>query len=178
MVLLFPAVLYTEWKEKLNFIDTRGLMIFVGGVISALNVADTAVMVVNAVKGVEVRTVISRHVRNLNKPMILSSTSWIMKKLISNKRLNIFRKESGTGAISGGSVFNQVVDVLKMEMYQWKPGGKPDVLPIPESEKEKADELHNALIEAAAENDEGLMELYFEKGACRKTKCAPVSGKG
>lgn len=69
---VFPAVLYTEWKDqKLNFIDTPGADDFVGGVISALNVADTAVMVVNAVKGVEVGTeIISRHVRNLNKPMI------------------------------------------------------------------------------------------------------------
>lgn len=90
---VFPAVLYTEWKDqKLNFIDTPGADDFVGGVISALNVADTAVMVVNAVKGVEVGTeIISRHVRNLNKPMIFVINSWIMKKLISNKRLNMHR---------------------------------------------------------------------------------------
>ena len=69
---VFPAVLYTEWKDqKLNFIDTPGADDFVGGVISALNVADTAVMVVNAVRGVEVGTeIISRHAKRLNKPMI------------------------------------------------------------------------------------------------------------
>ena len=75
---VFPAVLYTEWKDqKLNFIDTPGADDFVGGVISALNVADTAVMVVNAVKGVEVGTeIISRHVRNLNKPTYILHKSF------------------------------------------------------------------------------------------------------
>ena len=81
--------------------------------------------------------------------------------------------------VNQGLGFNQVVDVLKMEMYQWKPeGGKPDVLPIPESEKEKADELHNALIEAAAENDEGLMELYFEKGSLSEDEMRAGIRKG
>ena len=80
--------------------------------------------------------------------------------------------------VNQGLGFNQVVDVLKMEMYQWKPeGGKPDVLPIPESEKEKADELHNALIEAA-ENDEGLMELYFEKGSLSEDEMRAGIRKG
>jgi len=57
------------------------------------------------------------------------------------------------------------VDVLKMKMYQWKPeGGVPDVLEIPASEIEKAQELHNALVEAAAEHDEELMEKFFDQG--------------
>ena len=69
---VFPAVLYTEWKEhKLNFIDTPGADDFVGGVISALNVVDTGVMVINAVRGIEVGTeIISRHAKRLNKPLI------------------------------------------------------------------------------------------------------------
>ena len=162
---VFPAVLYTEWKDqKLNFIDTPGADDFVGGVISALNVADTAVMVVNAVKGVEVGTeIISRHVRNLNKPMIFVINQLDHEKANFEQTLEHAQASFGKKVVlvqypvNQGLGFNQVVDVLKMEMYQWKPeGGKPDVLPIPESEKEKADELHNALIEAAAENDEGF----------------------
>ncbi|MBD9177791.1 MAG: GTP-binding protein, partial [Odoribacter splanchnicus] len=168
---VFPAVLYTEWKEqKLNFIDTPGADDFVGGVISALNVADTAVMVVNAVRGVEVGTeIVSRHAKKLNKPVIFVVNQLDHEK--ANFEQTIEHAQASFGKkvvlvqypVNQGMGFNRVVDVLKMEMYQWKPeGGKPDVLPIPDSEKEKAGELHNALIEAAAENDETLMEKFFE----------------
>ena len=176
---VFPAVLYTEWKgQKLNFIDTPGADDFVGGVISALNVADTAVMVVNAVRGVEVGTeIISRHARKLHKPMI-----FIVNQL-DHEKANF--EQTGKKEVlvqypvNPGSGFNQVVDVLKMEMYQWKPeGGKPDVLPIPETEREKANELHNALVEAAAENDEGLMELYFKKGSLTEDEMRAGIRKG
>src|SRR5690606_31860598 len=64
-----------------------------------------------------------------------------------------------------GEDFNAIIDLLKMVMYKFPvDGGKPKKLAIPESEKEKADRLHNELVEKAAENDEALMEKYFEKG--------------
>ena len=51
-------------------------------------------------------------------------------------------------------------------MYRWKPeGGQPEELDIPEAEKAKAAELHAALVEAAAENDESLMEKFFDQGS-------------
>lgn len=171
---VFPAVLYAEWKnQKLNFIDTPGADDFVGGVISALEVADTAVMVVNAVKGIEVGTeIISRHAKRMNKPMIFIVNQLDHEKANFEQMLEHAKASFGNRVVqvqypvNPGVGFNMVVDVLKMEMYKWGPeGGKPEVLPIPDSEKEKADELHNALIEAAAENDEKLMELYFEKGS-------------
>lgn len=170
---VFPTVLYAEWKErKLNFIDTPGADDFVGGVISALNVADTGVMVINAIKGIEVGTeIIGRHAKRLNKPLILVVNQLDHEKANFDQTLEQLKASYGSKAVqiqypvNPGLGFNQVVDVLKMEMYQWKPeGGKPDVLPIPDSEREKAEELHNALIEAAAENDENLMELFFDKG--------------
>ena len=184
---VFSAALYTEWKEqKLNFIDTPGADDFVGGVISALNVADTAVMVVNAVKGIEVGTEItSRHAKKLNKPVILVINQLDHEK--ANFEQTIEQAQSSFGKkvvlvqypVNSGTGFNQVVDVLKMEMYQWKPeGGKPDVLPIPESEKEKATELYNILIEAAAENDDSLMELYFEKGSLSEDEMRSGIRKG
>ncbi|MDR0982948.1 MAG: elongation factor G [Culturomica sp.] len=172
---VFPAVLYAEWKDKkLNFIDTPGSDDFVGGVVSALEVADTAVMVVNTVKGVEVGTeIIGRHLKKKNKPMILLMNQLDHEKANFEQALDQAKMSFGNNKVvlvqypvNPGAGFNMVVDVLKMEMYKWKPeGGKPDVLPIPEEEKEKAEELRNALIEAAAENDENLMELYFEKGS-------------
>lgn len=170
---VFPAVLYAEWKEqKLNFIDTPGADDFVGGVISALSVADTGVLVINAVKGVEVGTeIISRRAQKMNKPLIFIINQLDHEKANFEQTVEQAKASFGKKVVlvqypvNQGSGFNMVVDVLKMEMYKWKPeGGKPDVLPIPDAEQEKAAELHNALIEAAAENDEKLMELYFEKG--------------
>ena len=68
--------------------------------------------------------------------------------------------------VNAGTNFNAVVDVLKMKMYRWKPeGGQPEELDIPEAEKAKAAELHAALVEAAAENDESLMEKFFDQGS-------------
>ena len=184
---VFPAVLYTEWKNyKLNFIDTPGADDFVGGVISALNVADTGVMVINAVKGVEVGTeIIARHAQRLNKPLIFIINQLDHEK--ANFEQTVEQAQTAFGSkvvlvqypVNQGTGFNKVVDVLKMEMYQWKPeGGKPDVLPIPPEEMDKAQELHNALIEAAAENDEGLMELYFDKGSLSEDEMRAGIRKG
>ena len=184
---VFPAVLYTEWKEhKLNFIDTPGADDFVGGVISALNVVDTGVMVINAVRGIEVGTeIISRHAKRLNKPLIFVINQVDHEKANFDHAVEQAKAAFGSKVVlvqypvNPGIGFNRVIDVLKMEMYQWKPeGGKPDVLPIPKEEEEKANELHNALIEAAAENDEGLMELFFDKGSLTEDEMRAGIRKG
>ena len=184
---VFPAVLYTEWKEhKLNFIDTPGADDFVGGVISALNVVDTGVMVINAVRGIEVGTeIISRHAKRLNKPLIFVINQVDHEKANFDHTVEQAKAAFGSKVVlvqypvNPGIGFNRVIDVLKMEMYQWKPeGGKPDVLPIPKEEEEKANELHNALIEAAAENDEGLMELFFDKGSLTEDEMRAGIRKG
>ena len=184
---VFPTVLYTEWKEhKLNFIDTPGADDFVGGVISALNVADTGIMVINAVRGVEVGTeIIGRHAKRLNKPLIFVINQLDHEKANFDQAVDQLKATYGTKVVqiqypvNPGNGFNQVVDVLKMEMYRWKPeGGKPDVLPVPDSERQKAEELHNLLVEAAAENDETLMELFFEKGTLSEEEMRAGIKKG
>lgn len=59
--------------------------------------------------------------------------------------------------IKTGPDFNALIDVLLMKKYSWKPeGGEPVIEEIPEDQKEKAMEMHKALVEAAAENDETL----------------------
>jgi elongation factor G len=64
--------------------------------------------------------------------------------------------------VHAGSGFDAVIDVLTMKMYKYaKDGGKPQVLDIPEDQKDQAEELHSALIEKAAESDESLMEQFF-----------------
>jgi elongation factor G len=68
--------------------------------------------------------------------------------------------------LNQGEGFNGIIDLLKMTYYKFPPdGGKPEKLPIPDEEKDRAEELHNELVEKAAENDETLMEMYFEKGS-------------
>lgn len=184
---VFPSVLYAEWKnKKLNFIDTPGSDDFVGGVISALNVADTGIMLINAKHGIEVGTeILLRQAEKLKKPLIFAinqldhenanyeSTIEQAKERFKNKLVII------QYPVNTGSSFNSVIDVLKMEMYKWKEeGGEPEILAIPKEEKEKADELHNILVEAAAENDDKLMELYFDKGTLSEDEMREGIKKG
>ncbi|MFW5725453.1 MAG: elongation factor G, partial [Bacteroidota bacterium] len=68
--------------------------------------------------------------------------------------------------VNAGMGFDSVVDVIEMKLYKFpKDGGKPEITDIPASEKDKAEELQNAIIEAAAESDEALMENFFENGS-------------
>ncbi len=184
---VFPTVLFTEWKDKkLNFIDTPGADDFAGGVISALNVADTAIMLINAHQGVEVGTDIhARHAKKLKKPIIFAINQLDHEQANFEQTVEQAKAHFGNKVVliqyplNVGKDFNAVIDVLKMEMYQWKPeGGKPEVLPIPDSEKEKAAELHNELVEAAAENEESLMELYFDKGSLTENEMREGIKKG
>ncbi|GET26525.1 translation factor GTPase family protein [Prolixibacter sp. NT017] len=168
-----PTVLYTEYNGcKLNIIDTPGMDDFVGGVIPALSVAATGLMVFNTVNGVEVGTEIAnRNAEKFHTPLIFvmnhlnhENTNWDMSidsaKAAFGNKLAIVQYP-----VNPGVEFNKVIDVLKMKMYEWPAnGGKAQIVDIPEEEKEKAEQMHNELVEMAAENDEDLMELFFEKG--------------
>jgi elongation factor G len=184
---VFPSVLYAEWKgKKLNFIDTPGSDDFIGGVISALNVADTGIMLINAKHGLEVGTeILYREADKLNKPLIfainqLDHENANFEQTIEQAKARFKNKLVIVQyPINAGSSFNAVIDVLKMEMYKWKAeGGAPEILPIPKEEKEKADKLHNTLVEAAAENDDQLMELYFDKGTLTEDQMREGIKKG
>jgi len=170
---VFSTIFSVEWlNKKLNFIDSPGSDDFSGGAVSAMNVTDTALMVVNAQYGVEVGTInMFRYTESLNKPVIFL-VNQIDKENADFDKTLIQLKESYGGKVvqiqypvQTGQHFHQMIDVLKMKMYQWKPeGGTPEILDIPASETKKAEELHNALVEAAAENDEALMEKFFDQG--------------
>ncbi len=167
------TVLYTEFEGcKINIIDTPGMDDFVGGVIPALSVAATGLLVFNAVNGVEVGTEIAnRNAEKFHKPLIFvinhldhENSNWEntieMAKTTFGNKLAIVQYP-----INPGLSYNKVIDVLKMKMLQWGPnGGAPEELEIPASEMERAEEVHNQLVEMAAENDEALMELFFEQG--------------
>ena len=170
---VFSTVFSVEWQDrKLNFIDCPGSDDFVGGAVSALNVTDTALMVLNAQYGVEVGTINQfRYTEQFHKPVIFVVNQLDNDKADYEGTIAQLKDRWGSKIvpiqypISCGSSFNAVVDVLKMKMYRWKPeGGVPDVLEIPAEEMDKAMELHQALVEAAAENDDTLMEKFFEDG--------------
>ena len=171
---VFSTIIQTEWlNRKLNFIDCPGSDDFIGGVVTSLNVTDTALILLNTQYGVEVGT--NNHFRyteKFNKPVIFVTNHLDQEKADFERTLLQLKENFGNKVVQiqypiiTGPQFNAVVDVLKMKMYQWKPeGGVPDVLEIPNSEIEKAQELHNILVEAAAEHDEELMEKFFDQGS-------------
>ncbi|MFT4073714.1 MAG: elongation factor G [Dysgonamonadaceae bacterium] len=170
---VMASVFNIEWQDrKLNFIDCPDSDDFAGAVVTALNVTDTALVVLNAQNGLEVTTLNQlRYTEKLKKPVIFIVNQLDHEKADFEKVVNQLHEYYGSKAVqiqypvSTGSNFNEVVDVLKRKLYRWKPeGGVPEVLDIPQEELEKANDLHQKLVEAAAENDESLMEKFFEEG--------------
>ncbi|MDL2224080.1 elongation factor G [Bacteroidales bacterium OttesenSCG-928-M06] len=184
---VFSTLLSVEWNnKKLNFIDCPGSDDFAGGAVAALNVTDTALMVLSGQYGVEVGTInMFRYTEQLGKPVIFLANQLDKDNADYDKVISQLRDTYGSKVVQiqypvqTGQSFYQMVDVLKMKMYQWKPeGGAPDILDIPASEMDKAQELHNALVEAAAENDEGLMEKFFDQGSLTEDEMREGIRKG
>jgi elongation factor G len=170
---LFATLMHVPWKDsKINIIDTPGFDDFVGEVISALKVADTAVMLLNARSGVEVGTeLLWEYIEHFETPTFLVINQMDHEKADYETTLEQAQSRFGPKVIpvqypvNQGTGFNTIIDALRMIMYVFpSDGGKPEKKPIPESEMPRALELHNALVEAAAENDETLMEHFFEAG--------------
>lgn len=170
---IFSKLLHTQWRGyKINIIDTPGYDDFAGEVVSALRVADTGVMLLNANFGVEVGTdIIWEYTEKFKTPMIFAVNKLDQDKADFDRTVAQAKEHFGRNVVvvqypmNQGLEFNSIIDVLRMTMYEFPPeGGKPKKLPIPEPEREKADRLHKELIESIAENDEGLMEKYFDKG--------------
>ena len=169
---VFSTVFHVEWNnKKLNVIDCPGSDDFVGSTVTALNVTDTAIMVLNGAYGVEVGTQNHfRYTEKVGKPVIFLVNQLDDENCDFDQILNQLQESYGSSVVpiqyplSTGPGFNAVIDVLLMKKYSWSDeGGAPIIEDIPEEELEKATELNKALIEAAAENDEGLMEKYFEQ---------------
>ncbi len=171
---VFSTVISIEWLgKKLNIIDCPGSDDFVGGTVTSLNVTDLGLILVNAQQGVEVGT--QNHFRlaeNLHKPVLFLINQLDSEKADYERSVESIKEVYGSRAIqiqyplNVGPEFNALIDVLKMKMYRWKPeGGAPEILDIPSDQQSKAEEMHNALIEAAAENDETLMDKYFDQGS-------------
>lgn len=170
---IFSKLLHTRWRGyKINILDTPGYDDFAGEVLSALRVADTGVLLLNANFGVEVGAdIIWEYTERFRTPMLIAVNKLDQDKADFDSTVAQAREHMGKNVImvqyplNQGPGFNAIIDVLQMIQYRFPPeGGRPEKLPIPDSEREKADRLHRELIEAIAGNDETLMEKYFEKG--------------
>ncbi|MBR1732771.1 MAG: elongation factor G, partial [Alloprevotella sp.] len=168
---VFSTVFHVEWNgKKLNIIDCPGSDDFVGAALTALNVTDTAVLLINGQYGPEVGTQNHfRYTEKLQKPVIFLVNQLDDEKCDYHAILEQIQTTYGSKAVpvqypvKTGPDFNSLIDVILMKKLTWGPdGGKPTVEDIPAEELEKATEMHRALVEAAAENDEALMEKFFE----------------
>ena len=184
---VFSTVFSYEWKEKLmTFIDCPGSDDFAGNISSALGVTDMALMLIDAANGVEVGTINqTRQIESLGKPILFAinqidhdkadyeNTLANLKEFYGNKVTPI---QFPTG---NGAAFDGIVDVLKQKYYKFKPGAaQPDILEIPDSEKERAQTYYKNLLEAAAENDETLMKKYFDQGTLTEEEMRDGIQKG
>ena len=183
---IFATPLHTEWRNyKINIIDTPGLDDFIGEIASTMRVADSLVTVINAQHGVEIGTeIIWQYINKFSRP-----TLFVVNQIDHPQANYDHSYQSIVDLVGNNAVKIQypitldgaqcIVDVLKMKVYKFKPeGGKPEKLEIPEDEKEMADFLHNELIEKAAENDEELMELFFDKGSLNEDEMRKGIQKG
>ena len=170
---VFSTVCYAEFlNKKLNVIDCPGGDDFVGSAITALNVTDTGVLLIDAQYGVEVGSQnIFRVTEKIKKPVIFAVNQLDGDKVDFDNVINQMKEVFGNKVvlvqypINPGTGFNAMIDVLLMKMYKWGPdGGVPTITDIPAEEMEKAKELNKVLVEAAAENDESLMEKFFDQG--------------
>lgn len=183
---IFATPLHTEWRNyKINIIDTPGLDDFIGEIAATMRVADTILMVINAQHGAEVGSeIIWNYVDRFSKPSL-----FVINQIDHDKADFDSSFASIVGLAGNNAIKIQyplkidgaqcIVDVLKMKMYKFGPdGGKPEKLEIPEDQKELANQLHNELVEKAAENDEDLMELFFDKGTLNEDEMREGIKKG
>ena len=184
---VFSTVFHVEWNgKKLNIIDCPGSDDFVGAAITALNVTDTAILLLNGQYGPEVGTQNHfRYTEKLGKPVIFLVNQLDNEKCDYDHVLEQLKSIYGSKVVpvqyplETGQNFHALIDVLLMKKYSWKPeGGEPIIEDIPAEEMEKATEWHKALVEAAAEHDEGLMEKFFEQDSLTEDEMREGIRKG
>ncbi len=165
------ALLHTFYdNKKINLIDVPGFADYVGEAIAALNVADTALLLVNAQAGVEATTETAwRQATTANSPVVFVVNQLDHHAANFDEAVTSLRDYFGDKVtvvqypVNAGEDFDTIIDLVLMKQLKYKNGGgEPEITDIPESEKAKAEELHLKLIENAAEGDEALMEKYFE----------------
>lgn len=169
---VFAAPVFLEWKNtKINIIDTPGSDDFVGETINSLYAADAAAVIINAVNGPEFGTDIAVH-RNkeIHKPFMFIVNKMDGDQVDFEKILNEMKDSYGVKVapvqlpIGHGSSFNKIIDLLRMKLLEFSPDGKYTESEVPQSDKSRAEQIRNTLVEAIAESDEELMAKYFDEG--------------
>lgn len=184
---VFPTVFHVEWNnKKLNIIDCPGSDDFVGGAITSLNVTDQAVILINGQYGPEVGTQNNfRYTEKLKKPVIFLINQLDSDKCDFDNIINSMKEIYGDKCVQiqypleTGPGFHSLIDVLIMKKLTWaEGGGEPKCEEIPAEEMDKAMELHKALVEAAAENDDALMEKFFDSDSLTEDEMREGIRKG
>ena len=166
------SMMYTLYNDKkINILDTPGFSDFSGDIVSCLYAADMAVCTVNAQSGVEATTENAwRHAANTNKPVVFFMNQLDHSNANFDNTVRELKEYFGDKVtpiqypVNAGEDFNAVIDLIMMKMLVFKNGnGAPEIQDIPAAEMAKAEELHNNLIEHAAEGEEALMEKFFEE---------------
>lgn len=169
---VFSTVFQIEQaNKKLNLIDCPGSDDFAGSMVSALTVADLAMLVINGQYGVEVGTQnCFRYIKKMNKPVMFVVNQVDHEKCDYDTVIEQLQTIYGSKVVpvqypvKAGPGFNSIIDVLLMKKLTWSgEGSAPVVEDIPADEMDKAVSLHNELVEKAAENEESLMDKFFDE---------------
>jgi len=168
------SVLNTNWEDyKLNIIDTPGYTDFTGSVKSSMRIMDTALIVVNAAEGVEVGTEIAvNYAKEYGIEICFIVNKLDYEKSDFDSTLAQLRENYGGHVaelqfpVNQGFGFDSIIDVLKMKLLKFNTDGKGEYTEhdIPDALKEKANALHQELIEIVAEEDEEMMSRFFDEG--------------
>ena len=171
---IYSTTLFTEFMgRKLNIIDCPGSDDFCGNLFSAFKVGDVGVMLINAQNGWEVGNEIqSRYASILNKPLIGVINQLDADKANYEATLESIKADALVKPVvvqypvNQGAAFDSFIDVLMMKMYRFTDeNGTREEYDIPEEEMERAKAYNQELVETAAEYDDELMMLYFDKGS-------------
>jgi len=165
------SLLYTIYNnKKINIIDVPGFSDFVGDTAAALNVCGTALFMINAQNGVEATTETAwKQTQIANVPTVFAINQLDHSGANFSETITSLKDYFGDKVtivqypVNSGEGFNTIIDLILMKQLVYKEeGGEPEIMDIPDSEKDKAEELNLLLIENAAECGEELMEIYFE----------------
>jgi elongation factor G len=168
------SLLFCEWKSsKVNILDTPGYTDFTGEVIASLRVADTAIVLLKAVEGVEVGTeIVTRYTSERGNAVVYLVNKLDQENADFDKVLTQAHETLSHDIIAlqfpvnAGLGFDSIVDVVRMKMLKFAQGGSGKYVEqeIPQEAQARAQELRQQMLELIAETDENLLNSYLEKG--------------
>ncbi len=166
------SILACPWKSlKVNVLDLPGHPDFIGEVVSGLNVADTAVVLLNASPGIEVGTEIHyKYVEKYNTPRVFFVNKVEKEHVKVDEVIQQLQDRFGVNCvpvqypIGEGLEYKGLVDLVKMKGITFDDAGKVTEGEVPDNIKARAEEMRQKMIEAVAEADDALLEKFFDKG--------------